>query len=136
MTTVQVKSNISIEINELIGGVSKLDTIEIEDLLAEISVLLAQRKAPSIPVTESDLLRRIGKGLPDDIQHRYDELQTKLLAEKISTREHQELLGLIEIVENADAERLQSLIKLSQLRRITLDELMTQLGIHHPPVYA
>lgn len=134
MTTVQVKSNISID--ELLGGVSQLDTIEIEGLLSEISLLLAHRKSPSLPVTESALLQNIGKGLPDDIQIRYDELQRKLLAEQITTEEHQELLELIEIIENNDAERLRSLIELSQLRKVNLDELMIQLGIHHPPIYA
>lgn len=136
MTTVHVKSEINIDIGELLGGVSRLDTFEIEHLLSEISVILARRKATSLPKRESDLLRKINKGLPDEIQNRYDHLQEKLVAEEISGDEHQELLQLIEVVESADAERLKSMIELSRLRQISLDELMVQLGIHHPPVYA
>ena len=136
MTTLQLKSEISIDINELLGGVSQLDTLEIERLLSEISIILAQRKALHLPERESELLQRIGAGLPEDVQNRYDELQKKLLAEQITPDEHQELLSLIEIVENADAERLKYLIELSQLRKVSLDELMSQLGIQTPPAYA
>lgn len=135
MATVQLKSEVNIEVEELIGGVSQLDTIEIEHLLSEISMILAQRKAESLPNRESVLLRLIGEGLPENLQSRYDLLQQKLLAEQMTPEENQELLGLIDIVEAADAERLKHLIELSQLRQVTLDELMIQLGIQPPPAH-
>ena len=58
-----------------------------------------------------------------------------MLAEEINAEEHQELLGLIDRVEKADADRLQSLIELSQLRQVSLDTVMNQLGIQQPPAY-
>lgn len=136
MATVQLKSQVYIDIKELIGGVSKLDTHEIEHFLAEISMVLAQRKVSNLPERESGLLRKIGEGLPHDIQSQYDALQKKLLTNEITSKEHQELLELIETVESADAKRLENLIELSQLRQVSLDQLMSQLGIHHPPAYA
>ncbi|MEM7126545.1 MAG: STAS/SEC14 domain-containing protein [Chloroflexota bacterium] len=136
MTTVQLRSEVNIELHELIGGVSQLETAEIEQILSEISLILAQRKAKSLPAQESALLRKIGESVPDDVQNRYDELQKKLLAEELEGDEHQELLGLIQIVEEADVDRLKCLIELSQLRNITLDQLMTQLGLEAPPAYA
>ena len=39
------------------------------------------------------------------------------------------------IVEKADGDRLQNLIQLSQLRNISLAELMKQLQIHPQPVH-
>ena len=98
-------------------------------------MILAQRKVSSLPARESYLLQKIGEGLSDDVQNRYDELQKKLLAEQLLPNEYQELLNLIDIVENVDAERLKHLIELAQLRRLTLDELTHQLGIHPPPAY-
>ncbi|VAW31372.1 hypothetical protein MNBD_CHLOROFLEXI01-1525 [hydrothermal vent metagenome] len=98
-------------------------------------MILAHRKVASLTKRESELLQKIGAGLSDEVQNRYDALQKKLLAEQITADEHQELLSLIEIVENSDAERLKNLIELSQLRQVTLDELLSQLGIHHPPAY-
>jgi hypothetical protein len=81
------------------------------------------------------LLQKIGEGLPDTVQARYNTLQQTLLAEEITPEEHNELLSLIDVVEQADADRLQALIELAQLRNITLDELMAQLGIQQPPAY-
>jgi hypothetical protein len=49
--------------------------------------------------------------------------------------EHQELLHLIDQIELADAERMQHMITLAQVRQISVDVLMHQLGIH-PPAYA
>lgn len=135
MTTLQLTSEIHIDINDLIGGIPQLDTLEIERLLSETSMILAQRKVSNLPARESYLLQKIGEGLSDDVQNRYDELQKKLLAEQLSPDEHQELLNLIDVVENADAERLKHLIELAQLRRLSLDELIRQLGIHPPPAY-
>lgn len=135
MTTLQLKTEIKIDLNEILGGVSKLDTVEIERLLTEIGLILAQRKSSSLPKRESELLRKIGQAVPEHIQKRYDELQNKLMDEEITSQEHQELLALIEMVENADGERLKHLLELAQLRHVTLDELMFQLSIHHPPAY-
>ncbi len=135
MATVQLKSKVTIDINELIGGVSQLDMREIEHILSEISMILAQRKVTNLTKRESELLKKIGAGLSDNVQNRYDALQKKLLAEQITADEHQELLNLIEIVEHNDSERLKYLIELSQLRKVTLDELLSQLGIHNPPAY-
>lgn len=135
MTTVQLKSEVNIDVKDLIGGVSELDTRDIEHILAEIGMILAQRKASSLPKRETELLQKIGAGIAEVIQSRYDVLQTKLLAEQITPDEHRELLDLIEIVEAADAERLRYLIELAQLRKVSLDELLSQLGIHHPPAY-
>ncbi len=135
MTTVQLKSEIHIDLDEFVGGVSQLDTPEIEHLLTEISLVLAQRKVSSLPARESELLQRIGGGLPDDVQQRYDMLQQKLLAAEITPGEHQEFLELIDVVEQADAERLSHLIELAQLRQVSLDKLMDQLGVYPPPAY-
>lgn len=131
MTTLQLRSEINIELSDFVRGVSQLETSEIEQLLSKISVILAHRKASSLQDRESELLQKIGEGLPNGVQERYGQLQKKLLSEEITSDEHEELLGLLEIVEDGDAKRLQSLIELSQLRNIGLDELMGQLGIGH-----
>jgi hypothetical protein len=136
MTSVQITSQVNIGLDQLINGVSQLETSDLEQFVGEINALLAQRKVPSLPRRETELLELINQGLPEAIQSRYDELQAKLHDETIAPDEHEELLALIDPVEQATADRLRSLIELSQLRQISLDELMTQLGIHHPPVYA
>ncbi len=88
-----------------------------------------------LPQPEAELLQQINRGLPEATQHRYDNLRAKLHAETITPAEHQELLKLVDIVEQADTERLQHLIELSQLRQMPLPNLMHQLGIHPPAVH-
>lgn len=136
VTTIQVKSEVKIDIEQLMDGVAQLDTPALENLLSQVSLVLAQRKAPRLPKQESILLQQINAGASDMIQKRYTELQTKLHHETISADEHQELLALIDKIELVDATRLQALLELAQLRQVSLQELMRQLGIHPPqPIY-
>lgn len=136
MATVQVKSEINIEIDKVLEGVAKLDTPELGHFLSQVGILLARRKAPSIPKREAELLHKINQSLPPTFQQRYDELTTKLQADTITFEEHQELLQMNDQIELADAERLQHLIELAQLRNLPLDALMNQLDIHHPQPHA
>jgi hypothetical protein len=137
MTTIHVKSEVQINFEQLLDGVAQLDTPTVEHLLSQVSLVLAQRKAPRLSKQETSLLQKINRGLPDIVQRRYTDLQAKLQAETISTDEQQELLRLIDEAELADAARLQALLELAQLRQVSLDEVMNQLGIRPPqPVYA
>ncbi|MBF2079844.1 MAG: hypothetical protein IGR76_15325 [Synechococcales cyanobacterium T60_A2020_003] len=136
MTSVQITSQVNIGLDQLLSGVAQLETADLEQFVGQVNLLLAQRRGPNLPQRETELLEQINRGLPEPIQQRYDALQIKLHEESILPEEHQELLGLIDTVEQASADRLQALIELAQLRQISLDALMHQLQIHHPPVYA
>jgi preprotein translocase subunit SecA len=136
MGTVQITSQINIGLEQLVSSISQLETVELEQFVEQINLLLATRKISNLPQRETELLEQISQGLPEEIQHRYDELQLKLHNETIGAEEHEELLSLIDTVERSSVNRLKHLVELSQLRRVSLDELMSQLGIHHPPVYA
>ena len=132
MTAIHVKSEVKIDFDQLLDGVTQLDTPALEHLLSQLSVVLARRKAPSLSRQESLLLQKINRGLPTTTQQRYAELRAKLHSETIAADEYQELLGLIDEVELADANRLQALIELAHLRNISLAEIMDQLSIHPP----
>ena len=97
--------------------------------------MLAHRQNPNLPALEIELLQKINQTLPDEVQQQYNDLSEKMLSGAISPNEHQELLKLIDIVEQNDGDRLQHLIQLSQLRNISLPELMQQLDIHPQPVH-
>ena len=84
---------------------------------------------------ELELLQKINQALPEEIQQKYNDLNAKMRSQTITAEEHQDLLKLIDIVEKADGDRLQNLIQLSQLRNISLPELMKQLQIHAQPVH-
>lgn len=136
MASVQVTSQINIELDQLLNGVAQLETAELEKFVEQVNVLLARRKVATLSQPEAELLQQINQGLPADIQHRYTELKTKQHAETLTPEEHQELLTLIDRVEQVDGDRLQHLIKLAQLRQVSLPDLMQQLGMQPPAVHA
>jgi hypothetical protein len=135
MVTVRVTSEIKIDLDQLLNGVTQLETPDLEAFVNQVSLILAQRRVASLPEGETTLLQKINLELPETTRYRYDGLQRKSQAEILTPEEHEELLSLIDRVEQADAERLEALLELAQLRQISLPELMVQLGIQSPPIH-
>jgi len=133
MSTVQIESQVSLD--ELLNGVAQLSLPELEHFVLRVIALQAQRKSPSLPRNETELLLKINQGLPLDTQKRYDELVAKRKAETLTPDEHQELLRLIDQIEKSDAERVKYMVDLAHLRGTSLTALMEDLGIR-PPAYA
>jgi hypothetical protein len=84
---------------------------------------------------ELELLQKINQALPEELQQQYNDLSAKMRSQTINPEEHQDLLKLIDIVEQADGDRLQNLIQLSHLRNISVAELMEQLQIYPQSVH-
>lgn len=82
--------------------------------------------------SEPELLKKINLdlGIPAKTWDRYYFLVNRLQAEQLSKREHRELLALTDVVEAANVERLKYLIALAQLRGVSLEQVMSDLGIH------
>lgn len=135
MPKVQVVSQVELEFDEVLKGVERLETDELEQFLAKVMTIRAQRRAPSLPQVETELLQKINQGVPPEIHSRYDELHEKMLDETLTPDEQQELIDLSDQIEFADAERLKHLILLAQLRNVTVDALMDQLELRRR-VYA
>jgi hypothetical protein len=85
---------------------------------------------------ELELLQKINQALPEKLQQQYNDLSAKMRSQTITLKEHQDLLKLIDVVEQADGNRLQNLIQLSHLRNISLAELMEQLQIYPQSVHS
>ena len=135
MPKVHVTSDIEIDFAEVLNGLARLETSDLAQLVEQVIALQARRRAPSMPKNEADLLQKINQGPAPEVRRRYAELTAKLRAEAIMPEEHQELLQLIDQIELADAERMQHMVALAQLRQVSVDALMHQLGIR-PPAYA
>jgi hypothetical protein len=56
MTKVQITPDLSIELSQLLKGVAQLDVSELEQFSAQVNLILAQRKVPSLSQAESMLL--------------------------------------------------------------------------------
>jgi hypothetical protein len=132
MSTVHVVSKVTLDVDQVLDGVSQLEIAELERFAFRVSSLVARRKAPNLPKREAELLQQINQGLPATQWQRYKALNAKLLDERITPDEHQELSTLIDQLEKLEGERLAHLIELAQLRNVPLDSLMAQLGIQRP----
>jgi hypothetical protein len=97
-------------------------------LSSEEQVLLQHKLQLGAP-SEVELLQDIYQGIPNEIQQRYDELRQKLHNETLSAEEHQELIGMVDVIEQYDVDRLSKLIQLTKIRNVSLDELMRQLKL-------
>jgi len=124
-------------LDETIQLVEKWETSEVEILLQEIAAVLMRRKLHTLPARESELLLQINQpAFSPELAKRYAALYEKLQIETITQDEKGELLVLSEKQEQHNIQRLRCLIELAQIRSISLDRLMAQLGIEMIAAYA
>jgi hypothetical protein len=101
--------------------------------LLEEQVRQRRLHPPTLPRDEAELLQQIGQGLPGETWERYRELVARRQAETLTPQEHQELIALSDEIEEWNAQRLGLLIRLAQLRKVALRDLMDELGLTAPP---
>ncbi len=92
-------------------------------------------KVPRLSKKETELFLRINRTLPPEKQERYDELSQKREDETLTDDEHAELLKFVDELVTIWTDRLQAVVDLAKLRRLSPRELMKQLGIE-PRAYA
>jgi hypothetical protein len=128
--SIKITKQVDLGLDDILSGISELDTKDLEKFMQKIGHLIARRKVAYLPERESQLLMKINKAIPITLQNRYEYLLTKNREETITPSEHDELLKIIEKVEIKNAERLENLIELSRIRNISLDMLMSQLHLN------
>jgi len=122
------------EIESLVHEVALAEGLDVSALMREAVEARLRQYDPSRPLTESELLMRINRtGFPEAFWNRYRELVTKLNAGTLTAEEQSDLFAHTNATENRDAERLPYLVELSKRRGVTVQELMTQLGLHPVP---
>ena len=80
-------------------------------------------------IKESQLLQKINQGISPETWQRYHELIEKRRQETLTPEELEQLIQLSDQLEQLNAKRMGSLVKLAQIRQIPLRSLMKQLGI-------
>jgi len=130
MPTIHVEAEISRE--ELLKAVEQLGAQELEQFVSQVLCLRALRGAPGLSATDSQLLLRINRGIPEDLGRRYAELIARRESEKLDQDELAELRQLTNVVESLEADRVSALVDLARSRGISLETLMADLGIATP----
>jgi hypothetical protein len=129
MTKIQIQTEIDPQI--FLASVSQIPVNELEYFVQELNALITRRKTNDKAYRDRALLSKISTTiLPKDKTERYMNLHIKLEAETISEAEYQEFMDLVAQEEALRNERLKYMIELSQLRSVTLPQVMSSLGLN------
>ena len=118
-------------IQSLIGGFSEMPLQDLESFIRELNALVIRNRAVDKEKRDKFLLLKINQSiLPEQIMEHYIFLQEKMEVESLSDTEYKELITLVTKEEKIRNKRFQYLLELSQLRGISLTELMHNLGLN------
>ena len=92
-----------------------------------------KKRSVILSADESRLLLAINQAISVELQERYHYLLIQRDANALTSEEYSELITLGDRIENLEAERLGNLLQLAQLRKISLDQLMIDLGLLQLP---
>jgi len=115
--------------DELLAAAGRLSPSELDRFVPQVIALRARRAAPVLGARESELLAEISCALPEDLRQPYARLLEKRDFRTLTPGEHDELIRLSDEVEAFQARRLERLAELAQLRGVTLDQLLSHVGI-------
>jgi hypothetical protein len=121
-------------VDELLKAVDNLSEPDLDDLVKRALFVRASRKANVLTAEETPLLLEINKGIPTELNDRYEILLNKRDDENLTEVEYAELLEISSQIETFGVRRIEALAKLATIRQIPLLQLMDDLGIQSPGV--
>ncbi|RLT39418.1 MAG: STAS/SEC14 domain-containing protein [Chloroflexi bacterium] len=124
-----MKLNVELSTRDLLRAVAQLPPGEMREFVREVLVLNARQTTAVLSEGEAQLLQKINRGLPPDIQTRMLELMEKRQQESLSPVEAVELQEISGRIEALNVERLTNLSALAQLRGVPLGQLKRELGL-------
>ncbi|MEZ4960486.1 MAG: hypothetical protein R2830_11770 [Saprospiraceae bacterium] len=127
MQTIEIQKGVRVGMEDLINGVSKMETPALERFLDTLSNILDLRKSGTASTRENELLEHIEQVVPAFVKQRYVELHARLQEGTISEPEHRELLQISSFMEEKAVERLHLMAELATLRKVSLKELTEQM---------
>lgn len=118
-------------IQSLIVGFSEMPLHDLESFINGLNALVIRKRVADKGKQDKALLLKINQTvLPEQALERYVFLQDKMELETLSESEYKELLALVNQEEKIRNKRFKYLLELSQLRGISLTELMGNLGLN------
>jgi hypothetical protein len=122
----------NISSQQIITGVQTMPLDELEQLVKNVLAIRAERIAPHLSGEEIKLLETAQTTLPKKSLLRMKELQVLRDKDKLSPQGFAELAQLIEELEIIHAERMKAISDLADLRGVTLQTAMQQIGLRLP----
>lgn len=110
---------------ELLDGVpSEL----LPDVIKTLESFYQRPAAPEPQAAETELIERINQRFTSADQKRIDALRAKNQQGTITEAEHQELMADVERAEEMDVMRLETMMKLAELRQVSLDQITAEFA--------
>ena len=117
---------------QIISTVRRMPLADLEELVDEVLIIQAERRAPHLSGEESKLMKTIERSLSESKQSRLRELQALRDKEKLSANGYAELAAITDELEEIHAGRMKALLELASLRGTTVAEQMNQIGVNLP----
>ena len=116
---------LGLEVKKKLQKLTSKKGIKVEQFIAE----LIQKHLEAEPTEEEELIAKIQQGISVEKWNKYYELKEKRVAQTLTEKEHQELINIYGQIEEANAERILNLVRLSKLTEKPVRDLMKDLGI-------
>lgn len=129
MQTVEIKKGLQVGIDDLVQGISRLNTAELTTFFEQLNRVIGGQKSPSPLGQEAVLLKQIKAIIPASVIRRLKELQTKRKGNTLSEKEQEEMLLITDFIEEKSAERVVLLAALAKIRQVSLPDLMKQINL-------
>ena len=124
MQTVEIKKGLQVQFDDLIQGISRLNTTELTTFFEQLNRTISGQK-PLPPIGEETVLfKKIKSLIPASVIRRFKELQNKQHNYIMSEKEQEEILLISDFIEEKSAERVALLAALAKIRQVPLTELV------------
>lgn len=129
MQTANIGKGLHIGFDDLVQGVSRLDSTELTTFFEKLNHAISGQQLPSPLDEEALLLKKIKTVMPASVIRRFKELQKKQYAYSISEKEQEEILSITDFIETKSADRIALLAALAKIRQMPLTDLAKQLQL-------
>jgi hypothetical protein len=115
---------------QILEAIKGMPNKEFEKFFEKVLVIRANAKDSHF--NEAEILKKIYRKFSEEKLAKIRILKEKKQSEDVSESEYATLADLAESLEEFHAQRMKSLVKLSKMRGLSLEETMNQLGIKLP----
>lgn len=127
--SIAISNHTDILLEDVLLGVSKLKTTDIEQFLLNIGQLLAARKTPHLNKAETLLLKGINNAVPTNYLEGYQELVEKSESGTITSVENELFLQLHEKIQHLNAKRYKKIVALAHLRGVSVPTIIQEFQL-------
>lgn len=117
------------KLDNIYNSISDFNLMELNSLMTKVAQLRKQKLPTVLSHLETDLLRKINEGFPDDVQKRYNYLLEKKENATLNDKEYKELLKITKYSENINVQRVENVIKIAKIKNKTYDEIIEELEL-------